>query len=128
VKKFITPWKTQFNAAYNYASGRPYFFIYYDPTAQANKFGDRGMTKDYNNLSFSVNYLPDIGKKNARHFAVYVLSVSNALGFNNVYGYQYSYNGMHKESITPPTKYFIFLGLFLSFGIDRSDDVINSNL
>lgn len=128
VKKFVTKWKLQVNAAYNFATGRPYFYIAYDPATAENKFGDRGMTKDYHNLSFSLNYLPDIGKKDAKHFAVWVLSVSNALGAENVYGYQYSYNGLRKEAVTPPSKYFVFVGLFLSFGIDRSDDVINSNL
>jgi len=128
VKKFLTKWKLQVNAAYNYASGRPYFYIAYDPSTQENRFGDRGITRDYHNMSFSLNYLPDIGRKNAKSFAVWVLSVSNAFGANNVYGYQYSYNGLRKEAVTPPTKYFVFLGLFLSFGIDRSDDVINSNL
>ncbi len=126
VKKFVLPWKTQFNAAYNYASGRPYYFI--EPAAGGAKFGDRGLAPDYHNLSFSLNYLPSIGKAGSKNFVVYVLSVSNILGFDQTYTYKYSYNGYRKEAVVPPSKRFIFIGAFFSFGVDRSDDVINSNL
>jgi len=128
LKKFVTKWKTGFNAAYNYASGRPYFYIGYDPVSGENKFYDRGLTKDYHNVSLSLNYLPNLGNTKSKMFAVYVISVSNAFGFNQVYGYQYSYNGLRKDAVTPATKFFIFLGAFISFGVDRTDDAINSNL
>jgi vitamin B12 transporter len=49
-------------------------------------------------------------------------------GFDQVYNYQYSYNGMRKEAIVPPSKIFVFVGAFISFGVDRSQDVINMNL
>jgi vitamin B12 transporter len=126
VKKFVQPWKTQFNAAYNYASGRPYYFI--EPVNTGFEFSDHGTTPDYHNLSFSLNYLPSIGKTNSKNFVVYVFSVSNVLGFNQTYTYKYSYNGARKEAVVPPSKRFIFFGAFFSFGVDRSDDVINSNL
>jgi vitamin B12 transporter len=129
IKKFVTKWKTQFNGAYNYASGRPYYFI--APGGGGNgefKFTDRGTTPDYHNVSISFNYLPSIGKKDAKAFAVYVLSVSNVFGFDQVFNYQYSYNGMRKEAIVPPSKIFVFVGAFISFGVDRSQDVINMNL
>jgi hypothetical protein len=79
-------------------------------------------------VSFSVNYIPTIGKQNAKGFAVYVLSVSNILNLKQTYGYQYSYNGMRKEAIVPPSRIFIFIGAFFSFGIDRTQDAINNNL
>ena len=123
VKKFVQNLKTQFNAAYNYASGRPYYFI--DNTS--SKFSDQGLAPDYHNLSLSVNYLPSIGKNN-KNFVVYVLSVSNVLGFDQTYTYKYSYNGYRKEAVVPPAKRFIFIGAFFSLGVDRSQDVINSNL
>jgi hypothetical protein len=125
-KKFMTKIKTQFNIAYNYASGRPYYFI--APDQNGYKFTDRGETKDYNNVSFSMNFLPNLGNPKAKSFAVYVLSVSNVFGFDQVYNYQYSYNGQRKEAVRPPSKIFVFVGAFISFGIDRSQDVINSNL
>jgi hypothetical protein len=61
-------------------------------------------------------------------FAVYVLSVSNVFNFQQVFGYEYSYNGYRKEAIVPPSRMFVFLGAFLSFGVDRTEDVINNNL
>jgi hypothetical protein len=59
---------------------------------------------------------------------VYVLSISNVLGFDQTYGYKYSYNGQRKEAIVPPSKRFVFIGAFFSLRVDRSQDVINSNL
>lgn len=128
LKKFVTKWKMNVNGSYNYASGRPYYFILYNTQSGMNEFVDRGETIDYHNVSFALNYLPSIGKKNPKMFAVYVLSVSNVFNFQQVFGYEYSYNGYRKEAIVPPSRMFVFLGAFLSFGVDRTEDVINNNL
>jgi hypothetical protein len=120
------PWKTQFNGAYNFSSGRPYYNIRYE--GNAYKFTDRGTIPNYHNFSFSVNYLPFIGKKDAKTFAVYVLQVSNIFNIKQVYGYQYSYNGLRRQEITPTSRVFVFIGAFISFGVDRSDEVINNSL
>ncbi len=125
-KKFVQSWKMNLNASYNYSSGRPYYNIGYDGTNY--KFTDRGTIPDYHNISFAINYLPFIGKKNPKAFSVYVLQVSNIFNFNQTYGYQYSYNGYRKQAIVPPSKMFVFLGAFISFGVDRSDEVINNGL
>jgi hypothetical protein len=79
-------------------------------------------------VSFAVNYLPFIGKQNPKSFAVYVLQVSNIFNLKQTYGYTYSYNGMRKEAITPTSRMFVFIGAFISFGVDRSDEVINNGL
>ena len=126
VKKFVMPWKTGFNLAYNYASSRPYYNINYDGTGY--KFTDRGSVPDYHNVSFSLNYIPALGKQDAKSWAVYVLSVNNIFNIKQTYGYQYSYNGLRKEAIVPPSRMFIFFGVFFSFGIDRTEDAINNNL
>jgi hypothetical protein len=128
IKKFITSWKTQFNGSYTFATGRPYYNFIYNSNAGKYTIADQGKTISYNSLSLSVNYLPDIGKPNAKRFVVWVLSVTNVLGNNIVYNYNYSYNGLRKEAVVPPARRFIFVGCFISFGVDRSDDVINSNL
>jgi CarboxypepD_reg-like domain len=128
VKKFVTKLKTQFNASYTFATGRPYYDINYDYASNSYKIFDQGHTKGYNDLSLSINYVPDVGKTNAKKFTVFVLSVSNVLGFNNVYTYNYSFNNQHKLAVTPPSKRFIYLGCFISFGIDRSQDEINNHL
>jgi vitamin B12 transporter len=127
-KKFILPWKTQFNLSYNFATGRPYYRIAYDANQNKNVFTDMGTTINYNSCSFSVNYLPSIGKKGTKNFAVWVLSVNNVFGQKQVYNYNYSYNGLRKEAITPPSTRFVYIGCFLSFGTDRTQDAINNNL
>ena len=126
VKKFVQKIKTNVNFAYNYASGRPYYNI--GKAGNNYKFTDRGTIPDYNNVSFSLNYLPAIGKKDAKSFAVYVFQVSNIFNFKQTFGYNYSYNGARKEAIVPTSRMFIFIGAFISFGVDRSDEVINNGL
>lgn len=128
LKKFVSSLKTQFNASYTYASPRPYYNIRYDNAAGKYAITDKGETISYNSVAFSVNYLPNVFKKGAGKYSVLVFSITNALGNDQVYGYKYSYNGIRKEAIVPPTKTFIYLGVLLSFGVDRSDDLINSNL
>ncbi len=128
IKKFLTNIKTQFNASYTFATGRPYYRFSYNSSNNKYVIADQGRTITYNNLSLSVNYLPNIGKQGAKRFVVWVFSVTNVLGNNQVYNYNYSYNGSRKEAVTPPAAKFIFLGCFLSFGVDRSEDIINSNL
>lgn len=129
MKKFVTKWKTNVNLSYNFASSRPFYNI--QPEAgNTGKFvfADRGMIDPYHNISFALNYLPKIGKKDAKSFVVYVLSVSNVLNFKQQFGYNYSFNGQRRQEIVPPSRQFIFLGAFFSFGVDRSEDAININL
>jgi len=128
VKKFVLPWKTGFNLSYNFATGRPYYHIAYDNVQSKYVITDEGRTINYNSMSFSINYLPSIGKTNPKAFVVWVLGVNNVLGQNQIYTYNYNNDGSRKEAVTPPSKYFIFLGCFLSFGIDRTQDAINNNL
>ena len=123
VKKFVQPWKMQFNGAYNYASSRPYYNIRFD--GNNYYFADMGKVQDYHNFSVAFNYLPSIGKENTKNFVVYVLSISNAFGIKQVYGYEYSYNGLRKEQIVPPSRIFVYIGAFFSFGIDRSQQTVD---
>ncbi|MBX9781854.1 MAG: TonB-dependent receptor [Chitinophagaceae bacterium] len=128
-KKFVSKWKTNVNFSYNFASSRPYYNIQPDAN-NAGKFvfADRGKIDPYHNVSFALNYLPKIGKKNAKSFVVYVLSISNVFNFKQQFGYNYSFNGQRRQEIVPPSRQFIFIGAFFSFGVDRSEDAINNNL
>ncbi|MEO6731896.1 MAG: TonB-dependent receptor [Ferruginibacter sp.] len=127
-KRFVLPWKTGFNLSYNFATGRPYYNIAYDNAQGKYTIADQGKTINYNSMSFSINYLPNLGKTNAKTFAVWVLGINNVLGQKQIYSYNYSNNGSRKEAVTPPSKRFVFIGCFLSFGIDRTQDAINNNL
>ncbi len=125
-KKFVTDWKTGFNLSFNYNSGRPYYNFVTENGTTVLK--NQGFVKDYNSVNFSLNYLPNLGKKDARAFSVIVLSVNNIFGTQNEFGYNFSSNGAKSTAIVPPTNRFIFLGLFISFGTDRTQDAINGNL
>ena len=122
LKRFVNSINTGFNFTYSYATGRPY----YNLMKNGNKYdiADRGKTIDYNNLGFSLNYLTSLGKA----YAVVVASVTNVFNSSQVFGYNYSHDGLRKEAITPPAPRFFFLGVFLSWGVDRRQDAINNNL
>lgn len=126
VKRFVEKIKTGFNLSYTFATGRPYYDIRYDSTN--SKFGifDQGKTIPYHSVSFSINYLTSLFHK--KDFSVLVLSLTNVFGNDQIYGYNYSYNGILKSPITPPARRFFFIGLFMSFGVDRTQDIINNNL
>ncbi len=128
MKRFFVKIKTGFNLTYSWATGRPYYNFMYNGAGNKYEIADEGKTKDYSNLGFSVNYVPSLGKQNAKLFWVLIASVTNVLGYDAVYGYHYSYNGLNKESITPPAKRFYFIGAFFSWGVDRTQDAINNNL
>lgn len=125
-KKFVTNWKTGFNISYNYNSGRPYYnFV----TENGNTvLKNQGFVKDYQAVNLSLNYLPNLGKKDARAFTVLVLSINNILGTKNEFGYNFSSNGLKSRAIVPPTNTFVFIGAFISFGTDRTQEAINNNL
>lgn len=128
VKKFVLPIKTQFNASYTFATGRPYYDIRFHPQEEKYYLADKGKTIPYNSLSLSINYLPHIGKQNAKAFTVFVFSMNNVLGSKQIFGYNYSYSGHRKLPILPTARQFLFLGCFISIGTDRTEEVINSNL
>lgn len=116
VKKWMPKILTSVGFSYNYSSGRPY----YNPN-NPTYLGDK--TYDYHSINFNVSYLTHF----CGAFTVLVFSVTNVPGFNNVYGYRYSYDGSRRQAIVPPSKRSFFVGCFMSFGTDRSKDVINSN-
>lgn len=125
-KKFVTQRKTGFNMSYTYSSGRPFYDI-------INNNGDNilrneGRLKDYSGLNFSLNYLPNLGSKDSKMFTVLVLSVSNILGQKNIYGYNFSNDGLRSSPVLPPINTFVFIGAFISFGQDKTNDAINNNL
>ena len=124
LKRFITKINTGFNFTYTYATGRPFYNIRYETTHSKYTIADQGKTIDYHNLGFSLNYLTKIFKS----YAVVVASITNVLGSNQVFGYNYSLNGTYKEAITPVAPRFFFIGCFLSWGVDRRQDAINNNL
>jgi vitamin B12 transporter len=115
-KKFFNKLNISTGLTYSYATGRPY----YNPN-NIDFMSDR--TIDFHTVGVNAAYLRQIG----RCFAVLALSVGNVIGNEQVYSYRYSYDGMRRNAVGPPAKRFFFLGLFLSFGQDRSKEVIDNN-
>ncbi|MBK5269429.1 MAG: TonB-dependent receptor [Bacteroidia bacterium] len=128
IKRFFLDMKTGFNFTYSYATGRPYYNFMYNGSGNKYEIADQGKTKNYHSLGLSMNYVPSVGKTNPKSFWVLVASVTNVLGYDPVFGYRYSYNGMNKEPVGVPAKRFYFIGAFFSWGVDRTQDAINNNL
>ncbi len=127
MKRFVTDIKSGFNVTYSFATGRPYYNFMIN-NGSKYYIADEGKTKNYSSLNFSAEYIPSLGKKNPKTFIVLFASVNNVLGYDAVYGYNYSFSGLSKEPIQPPAKRFYFIGCFLSWGVDRTQDAINNNL
>ncbi len=127
-KKFVLPWKTGFNMSYTFASGRPFYNLQYDNAQGKYYTKEEGKTINYNSLAFSVNYLPNLGKPNKKTFIVWVFNLTNILGQEQIFGYNFSSLNNNKIAITPPSKRFLYIGCFINFGIDRTQDAINNNL
>jgi hypothetical protein len=92
------------------------------------RIADQGKTSSFKNLGFSVNYVPFAGNLKAKTHFVLVGNVNNVLGNTQVSGYHYSYSGAVKQPIVPPATRSFMIGVFLSWGVDRTEDVINNNL
>lgn len=114
-KYFVSKWKSQLSTTYSFNSGRPY----------DNPNGTEFMsekTKSFNNLSFSWAYLLSQQK-------ILFFSVTNVLGAENVFGYQYANaptisGEFQRQAITQPASRFIFVGFFWTI----SDNKKTNNL
>lgn len=126
-KKFVVDWKTGFNLSYSYAAGRPYYNFLTDSSGDYY-LNNQGKVKDFSALNFSMNYLPFLGRKGAKSFTVLVLSVNNILGQKNIYSYNFSNDGLRSKPVLPSADTFVFIGAFISFGIDRTQEAIDGNL
>lgn len=119
-KRFISSLSTSVGLTYTFASGRPYF----NPNRPADEFMlDR--TTSYHNLSAMVAYLTKIKQANA----IFVMSVKNVLGTEQVFGYQYATNNPAvRRASTPLAPRFFYLGVFLNWGVDKRQQTIDDLL
>lgn len=110
-KYFVPRLKSQLGFTYSFASGRPY----YNPNATGFN-ADR--TPRYQDVSLNVSYLPSAS-------VIIHFSCTNLLGFNNVFGYQYSNklneSGIYNsKAIVQPAARFLFVGIFITLSKDKS--------
>ena len=110
VAKYQIPKITAILAAtYTYASSKNYYNPYFQ-NSETNK------TPDYNDLSLSVTKVFIVFKKMVALF----VNANNVLGFNNIYGYNYSSIQAEEENyqaypIKPMTKRFFVVGFYFMF-------------
>ncbi|WP_316928983.1 hypothetical protein [Aquimarina agarivorans] len=116
-KYFISDWRTQVGATYNFSSGRS--FTNPNTTGFLND-----KTKSFNDLSINFAYLISQQK-------ILFCSVSNVLGFNNVLDYQYANspntNGVfNRRAITQPAKRFFFVGFFWTISENKQKNQLEN--
>ncbi len=106
-KYWLEDWKSQIGLTYNYTSGRTFT----DPN-QAGFLNDK--TSSFQSLNLNWAYLIDQQK-------IVFLSVTNVLGRDNVFNYQYSNTANSKgnfdrRAIGQAADRFIFVGFFWTLG------------
>lgn len=116
-KYWINDWKSQIGFTNSYSSGRPY------NNPNETKFMN-GKTKSYNTLSFNWAYL--LSQQKILYF-----SVSNVLGSQNVFGYEYANNPdnagfYNRKEIIPVADRFFFVGFFWTISNDKKDNQLRN--
>lgn len=116
-KYWVSNLRSQVGMTYNFASGRPF------DNPNSSFFMD-GRTKNYHNVSVNWSYLISQQK-------ILFFSASNLLGFNNVFGYDYTNtpdsNGMFKrQAILPTAKRSFFIGFFWTISDDKTKNQLDN--
>lgn len=116
-KYWISDWKSQIGFTDSFSTGRPY------NNPNEAQFMD-GKTKSFNNLSFNWAYLLTTQK-------ILYFSVSNVLGSQNVFGYDYAKNpdsnGFYNRlAVTPPADRFFFVGFFWTISQNKKDNQLKN--
>ncbi|SEW42798.1 TonB-dependent receptor plug domain-containing protein [Chitinophaga arvensicola] len=123
IKKFFQDISTSVNVSWAFAAGRPYYNI------KDGSITDQGTTRTYNIANLHVAYLCSFFKHwKWKDFSGFAMGVNNIFGTQQIFGYQYSANGSNKQPVALPATRGYFIGVFMSFGIDRTDDFLNNNL
>lgn len=116
-KYWISDLRSQVGFTNSFNSGRPYN----NPNESAFM---SGKTKAYNNLSFSWAYL--VSQQKILYF-----SVSNVLGTDNVFGYQYADNPnmngeFQRQAIRQPADRFFFVGFFWTISENKKENQLKN--
>ena len=119
-KKYIPSISCYFATTYSYASGRPYF----NPNLVENKFLSES-TPDYHNLSLLIANILMIKNK---YILTTAFTISNPFNWKQEFSYKYSSDGQTRIAIEPSAPRFIYLGFYLSWGKDKSKQIINDLL
>lgn len=125
VKRFFQGISTNVNISYSYAAGRPYYDIRAG-SGDGTRIYDSGIARPYNVLNLHVSKMMSFFKKSKfKDYSGFAFGANNILGTKQVFGYNYAYNGNFKTPITLPATRFYFVGVFMSLGIDRTEDLLD---
>jgi len=116
-KYWINDLRSQVGMTYSVASGRSY------DNANSSVFMD-GLTKSYHNVSMNWSYLISQQK-------ILFFSVSNVLGFKNVFGYDYANTPdidgtFQRQAILPNADSFFFVGFFWTISDDKTKNQLDN--
>lgn len=112
--------KVIMGVVYKYASGRPYF----NPNKSDSEYNsDR--TNAFHSLNTNIIYSVKIKKIPF----LFITTITNALGNAQTFGYEYSTTDfLKRRPMQPLYNRFIFVGCYITLGLDKSDDFIDSLL
>ncbi|UZR97228.1 TonB-dependent receptor [Chondrinema litorale] len=106
----ISSIRSKISARYAFATGRPYN----NPTTEIFM---NAQTPNYHNFSADFSYLTNVWG----HFAVCVFSVKNLFNTDNIFGYEYSPDGMDRTAKRSAGLRSIFFGIFISMEHKKSN-------
>ena len=115
-KYWISEWKSQIGFSHSFSSGRPYT----DPNQPGFQ---NSRTKMFNNLSFNWAYLLTSQK-------ILYFSMTNVLGTNNIFGYEYANNPVNGvfagRPVVPTADRFFFVGFFWTISKNKKDNQLRN--
>lgn len=116
-KYWVQNWRSQIGFSHTFHTGRPF-----NNPNETNFMN--GKTKAYNSLAFNWAYL--LSEQQILYF-----SVSNVLGTQNVFGYEYAStpnaNGtFDRRAITPTSDRFFFIGFFWTISDDKESNQLDN--
>ena len=115
-KYWVDKLKSQIGLTYSFNSGRPY------DNPNETEFMNQ-TTKSFTYLSLGWSYLLSQQK-------ILYLSVSNLLGANNVFGYQYANSPdasgtFQRQAVTQPASRFFFIGFFWTISDNKKTNQLD---
>jgi hypothetical protein len=127
IKQQLPAINTFINLSWAFATGRPYYNFRYSADGKQSWINDEGTTKNYSTVNLHVAWLTSFFPKwKWKDFSGFAAGVNNLLGSKQVFGYRYNYNGSVKQAITPPATRNYYVGIFMSFGKDRTSDILDN--
>ncbi|WP_378184046.1 TonB-dependent receptor domain-containing protein [Aquimarina sp. SS2-1] len=116
-KYWLPDWKSLIGATYNFASGRPYT----DPNT-GNFLAEK--TRTFNALNLNWAYLISQQK-------ILYVSVTNVLGFDNVFNYQYANTpnadgNLARRAIRPTADRFFIVGFFWTISDNKTNNQLDN--